>query len=153
MPVNHIRGFSLVELVIVLAIVAVFAAVAVPKYSQSLARYRADATARRVVADLDRGRAKAASSSQSWVVNIDLAKHELIIPGAGDLDTGTDDYVARLAEAPYEAKIVSANFGGGVAVTFDGFGVPDNGGSVVVKAGGEQRTITLDAQSGKASVQ
>ena len=38
-------------------------------------------------------------------------------------------------------------------VTFDAYGVPDNGGSIVIQVGTEQRKITVDADTGKASVQ
>ena len=40
------------ELVLVMVIVATLAAIAVPRYAQATSRYRADAAARRIAADL-----------------------------------------------------------------------------------------------------
>ena len=52
---------------------------------------------------------------------------------------------------PYAATIVSASFGGQPTLTFDMYGGVSSGGSVVVQAGGTQKTITVDANTGKAS--
>src|SRR5690606_27031377 len=46
------RGFSLLELVMVLTIIAILAAIATPRYANAMARYRADLAARRIAADL-----------------------------------------------------------------------------------------------------
>ena len=48
---------------------------------------------------------------------------------------------------------MSATFGGDAAVTFDGYGVPSAGGRIVISAGQYQKTIVLDAASGKAEMQ
>jgi len=146
-------GFSLLELVLVLAIMATLAAIAVPRYQASLARYRADLAARRIVADLAfaRSAAKASSSSRrvKFFVNSDLYRLFELQP----LDGVGDNYDVALFEKPYEADIISANFGADDQIIFDGWGIPDTGGAVVLTVGPEQRTVTVDAESGKAKVE
>ena len=58
-------GFTLIELVMVLAIIGLITAIAAPRYAASLARYRAESAARRVAADLALARREAAASSSS----------------------------------------------------------------------------------------
>src|SRR5204863_23675 len=61
-PASSRRAFSLIEITLVLMVMGVLAALAVPRYASALARYRADAAARRIVADLDLARTTARSS-------------------------------------------------------------------------------------------
>jgi hypothetical protein len=48
---------------------------------------------------------------------------------------------------------VAASFGGSEKVSFDGYGVPDNGGVIAVSCGTAMRTVNLDLETGLASVQ
>lgn len=137
----------------VLVIIAVMAMIAVPRYSNSLVRYRADAAARRIAADFELARAEARQTSQARTVAFDVAANELSIPTIEALDDDSPNYVLNLAQDPYGATLVSANFNGGATVEFDGYGMPDNGGTVVVEVGSEQRQIILNAETGRVSVQ
>ncbi|MFN7613934.1 MAG: Tfp pilus assembly protein FimT/FimU, partial [Phycisphaerae bacterium] len=53
------RAFSMIELVIVLVIVGVTAAIAVPRYVNSVQRTKVDGAARRIAADIERLRDRA----------------------------------------------------------------------------------------------
>jgi len=128
------RGFSLLELVFVLAIITILSAVAVPKYAAALARYRVDAAAKRVKAELLLARRVARMSGASQVVDI-------------------SNYQSILSEPPYQAVIVSADFDGDEEVVFDGYGVPDSGGTATVQVGVTQRTVVVDADTGRSTVQ
>jgi len=151
-PISNL-GFSLLELVLVLAIVATLAAIAIPRYQGSLARYRADLAARRIVADLAlaQSNAKAASSSRSVVFSVSANNYQM--PDLPGLDGASGSYIVELRDLPYEADLISADFGGDQQVTFDGWGIPDSGGSVILSVGAEQRIVSLDAESGKATIQ
>jgi len=150
---SAILGFSLLELVLVLAIIATLAAIAAPRYQTALARYRADLAARRIVADLKlaRSSAKAASSSQRVEFLVSPSKYCLL--DLAPLDGTSGSYVVKLSEKPYEAYITSADFGGNHELVFNGWGIPDSGGTVVLTVGPEQRTVTVDAETGKAQVE
>ena len=145
------RGLSLIEVAIVLAIVGVLAAIAAPRYANAMANYRAEAAARRVVADLAYARSRAGESSQSKTVVFDLGARQVRISGAGDLNTASEDYLTRLAKEPYLVDTMSADFGGTNQVSFDGYGTPDTSGTVVLQHGTVQRIVVLDV-SGEAGV-
>lgn len=147
------RGFSLIELVLVMTIISTLAAIAVPRYANALARYRADAAARRVVADLAYARTLAKSSSASITVEVLKVSDALNILGADNIDQPGRGYQTVLSGRPYFADVFSADFGADHVVVFNGYGDVDTGGTVVVRVGPESRTVVLDADTGKAVVQ
>lgn len=146
-------GFSLFEIVLVLAILAVVAAVAAPRYGRASGRYRADLAARRVVADLRLAQscAKAASCSRTVSFSTATGRYQLLdIPA---LDGTPGDYTVVLSAEPYRADLTNVNFDGSPEIVFNGWGLPDKGGTVMLSAGGEQRTVAVDGVTGRISVQ
>jgi len=146
-------GFSLLELVLVTAIIAVAAAIAIPRYGRATGRYKADLTARRVAADLRQAQLYARTTSTSCTVAFTLATSTYQVMNAPSLDGTGGSYTVDLRRPPYEARIVSVSFGGATQVVFSGWGLPGKAGTVVVAAGSEQRTIALDGQTGQVSIQ
>lgn len=147
-------AFSLLELVLVLAIMATMAAIAVPRYANSLARYRADMAAHRIAADLEyaRAAAAAASSSRSVAFHPDTDRYELT--GLEHPDHPGSPYEVRLQETPFHTDLTEVVFGtDSQTVVFNGFGLPDNGGKVAVRAGDRVRTIVIDPETGEATIQ
>lgn len=145
------RAFSLIELVLVLSIVAIVAAIALPRYGRSTTRYRVELAAQRIIADLDYARSYARQTSQGVTVQFGDGADQLDIPAAPGLKPGSA-YQTQLAAEPYRVAITSPSFGGDADVIFDGYGMPDSGGTVDVQAGSLSITVTLDADTGKASV-
>jgi type II secretion system protein H len=148
-------GFTLLEVVLTVAIIAVVAALAIPKYGRAAGRYRAELAARRVAADLRQAQSYARMTSASCTVIFTLGQSTYEIANAPAFDGSVGTYTVDLRVPPYKAKIVSVNFGGSnpKEVTFTGWGVPDKAGAVVVSAGPEQRTITLNVQTGQVTIQ
>lgn len=148
--VRPLRGFSLVELVLVVAILAVVTAVAMPRYQAALARYRLEAGTRRLAADLQLAQESARTAGARRTVIFDLLTSQLRIPELSDpLRGSSGSYLTRLGEFPYYCRIVSADLGGDQEVIFDGFGQPDSGGQIILSCGSLTRTIELQARSGQ----
>jgi len=148
-------GFTVIELVIVVLIVGIMAAAAVPRYSDSLLRYRADAAARRIAADLAtaRARARATSSNQAVTFTVPPAGNRYRITGMKDPNGFTTTYTVDLAAAPYLATLGTVNLGGDTSLIFNGYGIPDSTGTIVVQAGQYTRTITIDPNTGMTTIQ
>lgn len=147
------HAFSLLELVLVLAIIATLAAIAAPRYAASAVRYRADLAARRIVADLELARSSAKAAGTSRTVKFYVSTNNYELSGLPSLDDAAATYMVELSERPYEAALVSADFAGETEVKFDGWGSPSTGGTVILNAGSEQRTVTIDGETGKATIQ
>jgi prepilin-type N-terminal cleavage/methylation domain-containing protein len=155
-PPGRRRAFSVLEVIIVLAIVGILASVAIPRFADAATRYRVDAAARRVVADLTLVRERAKQASSSEKVGFDVATNSYQISGMSDPDHPAQAYRVRLSEEPYYATIASADFAGQTAAVFDGFGLPvgiqGTAGTVVIQVGDEVRTIVLDGTTGELAV-
>lgn len=145
-------GFTLLELVLVAGIIAITAAIAIPRYGRAAGRHRVDLAARRVVADLRQAQLYARTTSASCTVAFTPLANTYQLTNVPSLD-GAGTYTVDLAARPYEAKIVSASFNGAAQVVFSGWGLPNQAGTVVVAVGSEQKTVTLNGQTGQVTIQ
>lgn len=146
-------GFTLIELVVLCAILTVVAGLAIPRYGQAMIVYRADSAAHVIRQDLELARDRARSLSQSVTVEFDLDDSTLTIDDLPDRNDPDRDHIRDLAAEPYKVWFSACDFGGDPEVVFNGFGIPDSGGTLRLRCGAESRTIRLDSQSGKARVQ
>jgi prepilin-type N-terminal cleavage/methylation domain-containing protein len=146
-------GFTLVEIVLVVMIISVVAGIAVPRYANALHRYRADIAAQRIVADVTLVQASARASGETKTLTFDVRGNTYQLPADPGLARLENGYTIRLGLTPYQATLVSADFGGGPSVSFNGFGIPSGGGRIVVSAGENVRTIVVDASTGAAVIQ
>ena len=146
-------GFTLVELGIVVLIIGIMVAAAAPRFADSLVYYRAEAAAKRIEADLKLARKQAITSSSTQAVDFVTGSNRYILTGMEHHDHPSLEYQVLLSEAPYHASLESADFGGTSNVAFDGYGVPGSGGTVIVQSGQYQKTITLNADTGKPTVE
>jgi type II secretory pathway pseudopilin PulG len=137
------RAFSVLELVLILAIIATVAAIAAPRYVNSLSNYRCEAAAQRIIRDLGVARAEARSRSTNITVTFDVANNKYGISGVTSLESASAPASLILSDPPYHAQLLSADFGGDEVVTFDGYGLPDDTGTVVVGVGGVTRIVDL----------
>ena len=136
-----------------MAIIAVLAAIAAPRYGAAVGRQRAASGAHLVAIWLNYAASRARQTSQSVTVVFDLPADEFRLVGVPDIDTGSGDQVVRIGEGPFKAQLECVDFGGDAEVVFDGFGVPDTGGKVLVRVVDVRKTVVLDPSMVKASVQ
>ena len=138
------NGFSLIELTIVLLIMGILASATAPRYLEALARYRVDATAKLLAADLQLARSEAKRTSTAQSLEVYVVDNRYVLAGIADMTRAGQAYEVRRNGSDYGSQIASADFGGTSTITFDIYGVPDNGGSIVVVSGSEQRIVAVD---------
>ncbi len=146
---NHCRkGFTLIEMTIVLLVMGIFAATAAPSYLTALAHYQVDMAARKIVADLQFARSEAVRTSRSRPVNFESGLDRYTLVNVSDLNDGNKGYYVYLQEAPFSADLISADFPDNATfekVEFDRFGRPNSRGTIVVRSGSQVRTVELNA--------
>jgi len=145
-------------MVMVVVVLAVLASIAAPRFSNTLAGNRASQAANRIALDIALAQQRARSTSASQPITFNAASHKYTLVGMPDPDHPTGDYVVVLSREPYVASIVTLGFmatsedASDPNLIFDAYGKPDSGGSVTIKVGSHVKTITVDADTGKATI-
>jgi type II secretory pathway pseudopilin PulG len=139
--------------VIVVLIIGIMSAATVPQFMDSVQYFHAEAAAKRIKIDLELARRRAKSTSTSQLVDFDSTTHTYVLPNVPDLKHAGSNYTVDLTRAPYKSSLLLVDFDNTEEVTFDGYGVPDNAGSIEVKAGTYLWTISVEATTGKVTIQ
>ena len=153
------NGFTIVEVMIVVVIIAIAALVAVPMMS-SAASLQIRSAANMIAADLEYARSMAISRGQNFSVEFDTGTERYRIKDqAGnvishpvkkgfnyEIDFQNDSRLNRVDIAKVDFNMTST-------VQFECLGSPDNGGIVVIQAGGATRSITVEPVTGFISIQ
>lgn len=147
------RGVTLLELTIVVLLLGIFAAMAGPRFATTIARHRADSTARRIAADLELVRNRARVTSQTHTVTFDKTANTYACAAISDPDHPGKPYTARLSETSYPARMTIVNVGGDSALNFDGYGSPDSSATITVSSGSSSRSVIVNSATGVVSVQ
>jgi Tfp pilus assembly protein FimT len=145
------RAVTIVELVIVIMVMGIMAAVAAPAFFESLVYHRVESAARRVKADIELARHTARLKSATQSVTFTATGYSLSGAVSG-LDDPGQSYAVDLTAEPYELSKVSANFNNALTVAFNGYGTPTSGGTVVLTAHQHRCTVTVDGVTGEVTI-
>ena len=148
------RAFTIIEVLMVVFIIGVISTLAVPRYSNFVAQHRAESAARRIAADIALIRRHARLTSTNQTIQFDVSTNAYVVSGMSSLDNPAGFYAVSLADEPYDASIssITLDSNNNGTVTFDGYGVPDTGGSIVIGVGVYSRTIQIDAATGRTTI-
>jgi|694.fasta_scaffold00669_18 Tfp pilus assembly protein FimT len=163
----------MIEVVIVVLILGILAAVAVPRFSRSIAVYQLDCAAVRICTDLNYAQSLARLRGTTQSVVFDIASNSYTLPDVANLNQGAGQgagksaaksagessnqgaaqasvsaYQVILSDYPHQVTLVSADFGAGSSTaTYNGYGAATSQGTIVISVGGMQRTVSLAAGS------
>jgi prepilin-type N-terminal cleavage/methylation domain-containing protein len=144
-------AFSLIEMVVVLMILSVMAAAAIPTFYRSLCYHRLESAARRVKQDLEYLRDAAKATSSALECEFNGRAYTLDDEAVTGLDHG-GAYVVDLAAPPYEVASVAIDVDDGATISFDGYGEATEDGHVVLSLADESRTIHFTDGTGQITI-
>jgi prepilin-type N-terminal cleavage/methylation domain-containing protein len=154
--VRYWRGgraaFSFLELLCVLMILSMIAVIAVPRYGNAIVQNRANAAARRITMDLALAQKQAKLRGTSQTVAFDATLDKYYMAKIEDPDHTALAYQVFLGDEPYNTAIVSADFNGDANLTFDAFGLPDNGGAIIIQIGNCRKRLTVADQTARVTI-
>ncbi|MBW2075598.1 MAG: GspH/FimT family pseudopilin [Deltaproteobacteria bacterium] len=148
------QGFSVVELIIVMAIIGVLMVIAVPDFLGYSPRARVKSAARDIVSNMQQARINAIKSSSSWAIQFDTGSacyRVLSDDGADDTWNTGDDTVYRtvnLSDYPgvsYGSGASPQNRPGG---SYPSDGVSFSSNRVTFKSNGTSESGTVYVQNG-----
>lgn len=139
------KGTSIMELVAVLAIIGIFASVAIPNYSQWALRRQVDAESKKLSLELQLARISAIKNNNNVVVNFNVGANQYTIIDDTD-NSGAANGAETVKTVPLNPKV---SFG------FSGAGIIDPNGnavanSVALSIGGTNLTFNSRGQTDAA---
>jgi len=138
-------GFTLMEIMVVIGIVGILSAIAIPSYFQWLPRHQVGNAARTVMSTLEFARINAVKTNADVTVNFDWANERLTVDSGGT--------TLRTRQMPNDVDLQDINLGS--PVTFNGHGFSSDSGQVRVE-NSKNDTLRRDINltlGGNASIQ
>jgi prepilin-type N-terminal cleavage/methylation domain-containing protein len=146
------RGaFTLVELIVVIAILAAVATLAIPRFANSHNVERLTAALRRVEADLLNARTLATQRSAAHMVEFNEPARSYRVRAGTVASPGPIEYTVDLAAEPYGLTQVVLGSFSSASVVFDGYGRPAVGGKITLRLADLEVEFDLDQDTGLPS--
>ncbi len=151
-------AMSLIEVTLVVLVMGVLAAVAAPRFANSLRAMKLQAAAKQLAAHIDWIRAAAVNEGRTTTLACDNLGHSYASPNVDFSDRVGELLQVSLAHDFDAAFTLLADFDSHATLSFDFEGVPHaNGlpleqGRITLSSGSEQYTVIVSAGSGATEV-
>lgn len=155
---------TLVDMIIVVLITGILAAVGAPRFATTISSLRSRAVAQRIAGDLNYARRSAMLTSTEVEVAFELSPARYRLENVDDPFRPGREFVVALASIDGSANLVSVDFAGDDTIIYNAYGIPqalagsDTSGSsataavVVVAVASAQTAIIIDPATGEARV-
>lgn len=138
---NH-KGFTLLELILVILILSIVMAIVIPSFQRPLAYYKLYTAGRQMVADIREWQQRALTEEQSYKIKFDTKNNKYYITKG--------IYTINSIQLPTSINLYSTNFGNNEFI-IDISGNPQNGfgGTVIIQNDYNKRLFIIVAKTGR----
>lgn len=151
------KGFTFIELIVVVAVMSIFAGLAIPTFTDAYADYKVESAAGRIAADIRYARSYAIMTAGTINVVFDttIEKYELK-DSSGQIKHpfSKNNFLITMTKQfdleGIDLYQVTIN-GGGSTLSFSDLGITA-GGTITIRYAGRIKTITVSSIDGDASV-
>ncbi len=144
------RGFTLLEMMIVVALMAIVAAIAVPNVVSEMPRYRLNGAARQVMSELVAARMQAVSQNNQFKIDY-LNNHSFTILDDDDSD-GTADGGEAVTTKDIQTEYSDVAFAfSSTSLTLYTAGTVSTAATITLTNGSGSRTVTVTT-AGRVSI-
>lgn len=134
---------TLIELVIVVTIMGILAAIAIPRFAGATARRNLEIATQRLLTDLRHAQQHSLATSTSHYVAFNTATETYTVDAPSPVGAAAS-YGVRMLDPPMSTRIDSTTLPSARAV-FDGHGLIEVSGVLVISSGPYTRTLTFTA--------
>ena len=145
------RAFTLMELIIVIVIISVTAAVAIPRMSGASSRYRVDAAVQQLLADINITAAAANSASETRSIVFDASNETYVMVGRPSPSNPALNHTVSLSVEPYKVNMLGVSLGDN-QLDISGHGLLMETGQLTLAAGSTARRVVFTSGSGSVQV-
>ncbi len=138
------RAFTLIELLIVISIIGLISAIAIPKFADAGSGRRLSAAKRVLVADIEMAKLRARATSKIHVIKFIPNENRYIIVEGTDVRRQAVILSRNFADTPYLVEIASTNLGGGELAAITLFGDVSPAFDVVLQENGTEAVVSFD---------
>ncbi|WP_432798851.1 prepilin-type N-terminal cleavage/methylation domain-containing protein [Poriferisphaera sp. WC338] len=149
---KHNRAFSLIELVLVLVLIGIVAAIAMPRISNASSQYMLESASQRALYEIEYAKAIAKATSSSYTMHFDSAGQRIYLSGPNGK---ADDGVVRelnLNDSIYEVSM-NIDLSGETSFIINGFGMPEKMYEFDLYRGSYKQKINVDCHTGEVSLE
>lgn len=147
------RAFTLIELVVVIVIMAIMAAVTIPRFASASNRYRVDAAVQQILADVNMTAAVANRASASRTISFDPDNDRYTLVGQASPSDPAQDWIIELGLEPFGVNLARVTFGADDDLPISGHGLLAESGELTVTAGRTARKLIFTQGSATATIE
>lgn len=146
-------AFTLIELIVVVVLMSITAAVAIPRFASASTRYRVDAAVQQLIADFNVTAATANLASDSRTILFEADDETYTLVGQPSKADPASDEVVDLSREPFGVNLLQVSFGFDDELDISGHGLLLESGQLTVAAGRHARRIVVTQGSTAVTVQ
>ena len=146
------RAFSLIEMVIVVTIIGIVSAIALPRFASSQTGRRASAAKRIIFSDIEMVKLRARATSKTHIIKFYPADNRYIVFEGTTLNRQSAVLLRDISESPFELGIDLTSLGVSQEATITAYGEVSPAFTVGIEADDQTISIEIAGVDGEQAV-